>query len=74
MQRRFPEHATPLQLLENDRIRVLYEHPPDKRHVLGKLAAKIYGLEKCQSISLPRGVIVRAESGRHVNDTGSFIG
>ncbi len=74
MQRRFPEHTAPLQLFENDGVRVLDEHPAHQRHVLRKLAAEIHWLKERQPVALARRIVVGTECRRHVHDPCSLVG
>jgi len=63
VERRLPQNAAALELLENDGVCFLHEHPANERHLGRELATEIHGLQERKSIPLSRRVIVRTERG-----------
>src|SRR6185312_11429520 len=69
-----PQSTTPLELLDDDLVGILDPHATNQRQGVGKPSARIDRLQECESVSLARGVIVRAESGSHVHDARTILG
>src|SRR5687767_15261537 len=72
-QRRFPQHTAPLELFEDQRIRVLDEPSTHDRHLRRKLSSQIHRLKKSESVTDPRGIIVGAEGWGHVHHSRPFF-
>src|SRR5205814_103835 len=69
--RGLPQHATTLQLFDQQWIGILEELPADQRHRGRKSALTIDGLQERKIVPPSRGVVVLAERRRHVDDAGA---
>ena len=67
------EVCAAVELLHQQGISVLDEHPPHPRQPLVEAPRVVDGAHEGQAVALPGRVVVRAEGGRDVHDAGAVL-